>query len=112
MVYYLGMVNERKGEAMSKTTIRQQTARLLVADMLGVSEVDLPAAVSPMWIAETFGVARDGVYIAIRNGRLPAQRVPSASGKTATWVIDPADAFLLWAPNLTKKTRALEAVPA
>ncbi|MCB1258436.1 MAG: hypothetical protein KDB26_15100 [Microthrixaceae bacterium] len=59
-------------------------------------EGELPEIVGSDWCAETFGITTAAVGAAIRDGRLPAERLRSV------WVIKPKDALLLWGHRLRR----------
>lgn len=54
-------------------------------------------------IAATFGIAAPTVLAAIRDGRLPAKRANSATGRTIMWLIRPRDAALIWGHRLRRR---------
>lgn len=59
---------------------------------------DVPDTVTAKWCAQTFGITVTAVGIAIREGRLPAQRFGNL------WSIRVEDAMALWATKLPRPT--------
>lgn len=70
---------------------------------------DAPPLVGVGWVAETYGVTTNTVYLAIRSGRLPAFEVPGKAGAHA-YVMRPEHAFKVWGSRLIH--RALHGKPA
>lgn len=48
--------------------------------------------VGAKWVAETYGITQNGVYQAIKDGRLPTMTPPGHSG----YFIRPEDAWRVW----------------
>lgn len=71
-----------------------------LAAILGVDE--LPEFVTTAWVTRTFGTSQTTILYAIQRGKLPAERLKDADGKTVAYSIRPRDAFMLWAHRLTK----------
>lgn len=66
-----------------------------------VGEIPRKAPVS--WIAAHFGLRPTTVVHAIKNGKLPAEALESASGSTLTFLVRPEDALVIWGHRLTNR---------
>lgn len=78
------------------------------ADLAGFMP-DAPPMVGVGWVAETYGVTTNAVYLAIRDGRLPAFEVPGKTGAHA-YVMRPEHVFQVWGSRLIHQ--ALHGKPA
>lgn len=57
---------------------------------------DVPATVTPSWVADKFGVSLTSVYHSIKTGKLPSTPITDAANTTVAYSINPVDAFLIW----------------
>ena len=64
-------------------------------------DVDAPP-IGVSAVSRLFSIQSNTVLGAIHDGKLPAHRVQSATGRTSMWLIRPRDALLIWGHRLRR----------